>query len=550
MEIANDVIKDIVLNDPFVNVIACEVIEELIDEVVVPRNPIDDREKNDDSSANTTGQESFNFPCSDIRYRTKPKTVIKETALSVFIFSPDKACISKFINKINKLRRRCIYQRVGDGNQVVRLDYVFSEELDQKIFRNKVADLPLPQELVLKMKSVPEELLLHKEAPILSEEELLLICSDSLSENIFHGFSVRLLESDNAFSFEFESMMILNMFLAKMLNPEKAFLGIMKAMEPKRKLRSIKKYKKRIYPLGLKMDSSNIVDLNEVGKKYGFKVFTRKIAVDKFLSVDFRSPRDLYKFVTIETNFGFELKTKEKHQSQKPKKGESESAKASVSRLHVHVSPVIQQQFLKPTESEIDRDREGLVGDGPSHGVGRGNNWRGGQHRGSFEEMRVRGLKRHGSNNDIDRKVKQGGSQGRFIQTSHAGATIKTGSKVMSLTGTKTSPMTSGVKQPALPMSKTMLASSSKPTSSSVRTSGSLSSVAAKVRNSGATLSKSSGDKSSSVWKTPSPVVVGKPVSFSQTQGTKMTKDNSKQMSKKLPYLNISRVPECSAQVV
>ena len=546
MEIANDVFKDIV------NVIACEVIEELIDEVVVPRNPIDDREKNDDSSANTTGQESFNFPCSDIRYRTKPKTVIKETALSVFIFSPDKACISKFINEINKLRRRCIYQRVGDGNQVVRLDYVFSEELDQKIFRNKVADLPLPQELVLKMKSVPEELLLHKEAPILSEEELLLICSDSLSENIFHGFSVRLLESDNAFSFEFESMMILNMFLAKMLNPEKAFLGIMKAMEPKRKLRSIKKYKKRIYPLGLKMDSSNIVDLNEVGKKYGFKVFTRKIAVDKFLSVDFRSPRDLYKFVTIETNFGFELKTKEKHQSQKPKKSQSESAKASLSQPLV--SPVIQQQ--KPTESKSEGprggDRGGLGGDCPSHGDGRGNNWRRGQHRGSFDDLRVRGLKRQGSTNDIDRKVKQGGSQGRFMtkqQRASAGATIKTVSKVMSLTGTN--PVTTGVKQPALPWSKTMPVSPKpKPTSSSVRTSGSLSSVAAKLSNSGVTLSKPSGDKFSSVRKTPSPVVVGKPVSISQTQGIKMTKDSSQQISKKLPYRDISRVPECSAQVV
>ena len=133
-------------------------------------------------------------------------------------------------------------------------------------------------------------------------------------------------------------------------------------------------------------------------------------------------------------------------------------------------------------------------------------------------------------------------------QTASAGAAKKTVSKVMSLTGTKTSPMTSGVKQPALPMSKTTPVSTSKPTSSSMITSGSLSSVAAKLSNSGVTLSKptSSGDKSSSVRNTPSPVVVGKPVSSSQTQGTKMTKDNSQQMSKKFPYLNISQVPEGS----
>merc|ERR1712112_789059 len=121
-------------------------------------------------------------------------------------------------------------------------------------------------------------------------------------------------------------------------------------------------------------------------------------------------------------------------------------------------------------------------------------------------------------------------------------------SKVMSLTGTKTSPMTSGVKQPSLPSSKTTPNSTPKASSSSMISAGSLSSVAAKLSNSGVTLSKpaASGDKSSSVRNTPSPVVVGKPVSSSQTQGTKMTKDNSQQMSKKFPYLNISQVPEGS----
>ena len=85
MEITKDVI------DPFV--IACEVTEELIDEVVKSRIPIKDHEKKDDASSNTAVQEKFDFPCSDIRYRTKQKTVIKEKALSVFIFSPDTACI-------------------------------------------------------------------------------------------------------------------------------------------------------------------------------------------------------------------------------------------------------------------------------------------------------------------------------------------------------------------------------------------------------------------------------------------------------------------------
>ena len=82
------------------------------------------------------------------------------------------------------------------------------------------------------------------------------------------------------------------------------------------------------------------------------------------------------------------------------------------------MSPAIQQQSWKPIKSESEghqgRDEGGLGGDGPIHGVGRGqggrgNSWRGGQHRGSFEDVRVGGFKRHGSNNDMNREVKRGG---------------------------------------------------------------------------------------------------------------------------------------------
>ena len=46
----------------------------------------------------------------------------------------------------------------------------------------------------MQIKTFQEEDLLHNEEQTLTEEELLLICSDRMSENIFHGFSVRKLE--------------------------------------------------------------------------------------------------------------------------------------------------------------------------------------------------------------------------------------------------------------------------------------------------------------------------------------------------------------------
>ena len=43
------------------------------------------------------------FSCTDIRYR--PKT-IRETAMSLFIFSPLTSMVSNFINSINSLKRK------------------------------------------------------------------------------------------------------------------------------------------------------------------------------------------------------------------------------------------------------------------------------------------------------------------------------------------------------------------------------------------------------------------------------------------------------------
>ena len=92
-----------------------------------------------------------------------------------------------------------------------RMDYI-EGGIWRKIFQNNLEKLQNYYKSVrMQMKTFPEEDLLHNQEPTLNEEELLLICSDKLSENIFHGFSVRQLVNGNMLSFQFESMISLIM---------------------------------------------------------------------------------------------------------------------------------------------------------------------------------------------------------------------------------------------------------------------------------------------------------------------------------------------------
>jgi len=122
-----------------------------------------------------------------------------------------------------------------------------------------------------------------------------------------------------------------------------------------------------------------------------------------------------------------------------------------------------------------------------------------------------------------------------------AAITKKNVSKVVNLTGTKTAP---SPKQPQ--QASKNIGAAAKPSPS--MTNQALSNVAAKLSNSGVTLSKPVSRNS------PSPVIRAQPANTSpvvrpqtsQTSVAKTSKDNSQNMSKKFPYLNISQVPETS----
>ena len=267
-------------------------------------------ESEDEKKEEEEKKESFNFPCSDIRYRLMKKET--ETALSLFIFSPLNNNVKNLMNKIDNIKRRSKHEQVGDNNNIVRIDYVFKNEKDQKTFHDKIVDLPKPQDLILVSESVPEELLLHGGPPTLREEELLLICSDSLAENSFQGFSVNLLETNGALSFEFESMSAVNVFLTDNIGYKDAFLGgLRKRPSSSLSLLYIKKYGKVSYPLQVKLDECyDLNHLQDMSKKYKFKVFTKNNGIPKkYATIDFKEKRDLYFFVTKE-NVKFHLNIK------------------------------------------------------------------------------------------------------------------------------------------------------------------------------------------------------------------------------------------------
>ena len=108
-----------------------------------------------------------------------------------------------------------------------------------KLFRNKVEAIARPEELILEMKSVSENVILLQDEPVLEEKEMLSVIGDSLAENIFCGFNVKIIDLSSNLLFKFDSMMYLNMFLARSLGVEEGFLAKVRERDSDQQLESI-----------------------------------------------------------------------------------------------------------------------------------------------------------------------------------------------------------------------------------------------------------------------------------------------------------------------
>ena len=207
--------------------------------------------------------------------------MIKKTSLSILISSHNSQSLKKFTNNIRNLRRfGCSYASESSSNElVVRMDYVFTTDTNLKMFKNKIAQIEKAQDLVMEMKIVSEDVLLHKVAPILSEPEMLSVCGgNTLLDNIFRGFTIEVLEeAGKVIKFKFQNMSELNLFLASNTSFHLAFLGLVRQRNLSR-LISIKKFRYTFYPLRVKIQG---IDLKNVLQSYKYKLFKGSLQIQK-----------------------------------------------------------------------------------------------------------------------------------------------------------------------------------------------------------------------------------------------------------------------------
>ena len=235
-----------------------------------------------DVESDKDDEEKVTFRCSDIRYRSKEQQpVIKKTSLSILISSHNSQSLKKFTNNIRNIRRfGCSYASESTSNAlVVRMDYVFTTDTNLKMFKNKIAQIEKAQDLVMEMKIVSEDVLLHKVAPILSEPEMLSVCGgNTLLDNIFRGFTIEVLEeAGKVIKFKFQNMSELNLFLASNTSFHLAFLGLVRQRNLSR-LISIKKFRYTFYPLRVKIQG---IDLKNVLQSYKYKLFKGSLQIQK-----------------------------------------------------------------------------------------------------------------------------------------------------------------------------------------------------------------------------------------------------------------------------
>lgn len=113
----------------------------------------------------------------------------------MLVFESDSIWIHRVVLEMLRVWWASLLRDSSTCDQVVRMDYILEGEIWRKLFQNHVENLHKYYKSVrMQIKTFQEKDLLHNEEQTLTEEELLLICSDRMSENIFHGFSVRKLE--------------------------------------------------------------------------------------------------------------------------------------------------------------------------------------------------------------------------------------------------------------------------------------------------------------------------------------------------------------------
>ena len=291
--IIEDLLGIVVSADP--EVIAFEIINKCINEM-------------DAAAEESESSLKFTFGSTDIRYRKNPPlpSPPKKNAVSVVISGPPDH-VAAFTDEIKKVQRRTSYDVSSNDPAFVRMDFIFYTERESQKFHDKVERMRKPWDLFRATAMVPEAQLCHKDAPRLSEEELLHIWMENRG-NLFRGFEVVLeIVGGGKFFFRFESLVSLNCFLfCAQQRPQlsKAFLGVVRqntrvyeALELKpKKLRK----GKVLYKMPVTFRETSVPSLKELGDKHKFKVFHQNFGRrgrPSSATLEFTSKEDFYRFL-------------------------------------------------------------------------------------------------------------------------------------------------------------------------------------------------------------------------------------------------------------
>ena len=291
--IIEDLLGIVVSADP--EVIAFEIINKCINEM-------------DAAAEESESSLKFTFGSTDIRFRKNPPlpSPPKKNAVSVVISGPPDH-VAAFTDEIKKVQRRTSYDVSSNDPAFVRMDFIFYTERESQKFHDKVERMRKPWDLFRATAMVPEAQLCHKDAPRLSEEELLHIWMENRG-NLFRGFEVVLeIVGGGKFFFRFESLVSLNCFLfCAQQRPQlsKAFLGVVRQntrvyeeleLKPK-KLRK----GKVLYKMPVTFRETSVPSLKELGDKHKFKVFHQNFGRrgrPSSATLEFTSKEDFYRFL-------------------------------------------------------------------------------------------------------------------------------------------------------------------------------------------------------------------------------------------------------------
>ena len=250
----------------------------------------------------------FEFACEDIRYK-KNSTSSENSAdlrcgLSLFLASTDNRQKLKFISRLKK--RRQILEKPSEPDDFMRVDYLFRSKEDRENFEKRALDIRNEEGfsgLTVNMTATTEkELGIKEKKPSLSENEIMWIYSESRCGNLFAGVSVEVVKEGHI-KFKFaERSNQLNIFLACVLNQNKAFLGkVRKEAKVTLPLRmtSLKKNGKVVFPVEVAGVSEN--ELRKQEGKFGFSIFKivkKTRDTQEKIQVEFETSLHFYKFWT------------------------------------------------------------------------------------------------------------------------------------------------------------------------------------------------------------------------------------------------------------